>query len=169
MIKLNINDLFRSNIGTKKLFTIYLPDLEDENLEIFPDQQAELTGYKIEDGLSFSVTESEVKAKTTCDSCLTEFEISYTLDDTEKQYYLVPPEDVPEDEFELINEKHHEIDVTNLIREAIYLGLPTPKKCTPDCKGLCSTCGQNQNEKECNHDSNSPDTFQPFKNLKDLL
>lgn len=42
-----------------------------------------------------------------------------------------------------------EIDVNNLIRENIILGLPLQPLCIENCQGLCPKCGQNLNEGHC--------------------
>jgi len=46
-------------------------------------------------------------------------------------------------------EEHDIIDLTGPIREDIIIGLPIRPICKPDCKGLCSQCGQNLNVKAC--------------------
>jgi uncharacterized protein len=42
-----------------------------------------------------------------------------------------------------------EIDLDEVVREQILLGLPTRLRCREDCKGLCPTCGADLNESEC--------------------
>ena len=42
------------------------------------------------------------------------------------------------------------IDLNPDIRDEIILGYPMRPLCRPDCKGLCSRCGKNLNEGECN-------------------
>jgi len=49
---------------------------------------------------------------------------------------------IPEDGF---------IDFEPLIRDYLLLEMPINPVCQPDCRGLCSVCGQNLNEKECDH------------------
>lgn len=41
------------------------------------------------------------------------------------------------------------IDVTDLVREQIFLGLPMKPMCREDCKGLCPHCGGNRNVRDC--------------------
>lgn len=42
------------------------------------------------------------------------------------------------------------IDLSDGIRESLFLELPIKITCSEDCKGLCPYCGQNLNEAECN-------------------
>jgi uncharacterized protein len=41
------------------------------------------------------------------------------------------------------------IDLDPIVREQVLLALPMNAVCREDCKGLCSQCGQNLNEKQC--------------------
>ncbi len=41
------------------------------------------------------------------------------------------------------------LELDRLTLEDIYLFLPSKFLCSPDCKGLCSKCGTNLNEKSC--------------------
>lgn len=40
---------------------------------------------------------------------------------------------------------HHELDLTEPIREAVSLAEPIAPLCRPDCAGLCETCGADLN------------------------
>ncbi len=59
-----------------------------------------------------------------------------------------PEDDLQEGEFEILVEDQ-ELDFTSRLREAIIFNLPVKPLCRPDCKGLCSVCGQNLNLGEC--------------------
>ena len=41
------------------------------------------------------------------------------------------------------------LDISDIIYNNMILNLPTKKLCSKDCKGLCSVCGANLNEREC--------------------
>ena len=41
------------------------------------------------------------------------------------------------------------IDLAQVVREQCYLAIPMKPLCTPDCQGLCSTCGINLNTERC--------------------
>jgi uncharacterized protein len=43
------------------------------------------------------------------------------------------------------------IDLDPIVREQVLLALPVTVLCREDCKGLCPTCGQDLNEKDCGH------------------
>lgn len=44
---------------------------------------------------------------------------------------------------------HDEIDVDPLLRDTVFAAIPQTVQCTPDCKGLCSTCGVHWNSCTC--------------------
>ena len=41
------------------------------------------------------------------------------------------------------------IDLDPIIREQVLLALPVSVLCREDCKGLCTVCGEDLNEKDC--------------------
>lgn len=90
----------------------------------------------------------------TCDRCLNEFKQPMHVT-FEEQFY--PTVDVvsgiplaPFDQEEIfpIND-HHEIDLTEAIRQTVLTALPMTKRCRADCKGLCPQCGHDLNLGPC--------------------
>lgn len=54
-----------------------------------------------------------------------------------------------EDNDDYILVEDEKLDVDELLRTDVLLELPTKFLCKPDCKGLCSQCGQNLNLGDC--------------------
>jgi uncharacterized protein len=50
-----------------------------------------------------------------------------------------------------------EIDLDPILREQVVLALPGYPLCRDGCKGLCSSCGANLNERECGCERRVPD------------
>lgn len=50
-------------------------------------------------------------------------------------------------DIEFLDKEH--IELADVVKEQIYLQLPLQPLCKEDCKGLCATCGQNQNTSPC--------------------
>lgn len=42
-----------------------------------------------------------------------------------------------------------EIDLSNIVKEQVYLSVPMKTICSEDCSGLCSKCGGNIQRREC--------------------
>jgi uncharacterized protein len=58
------------------------------------------------------------------------------------------------------------IDLDPIVREQILLALPAYPVCRESCKGLCTVCGGNLNERECGCDRHVPDPR--WAGLKDV-
>ena len=83
------------------------------------------------------VVSAEIHAplRLTCARCLEEF---LSVVSTDAMFsYKVQPTDV--------------VDITEDVRQEIILAYPMIPVCQPDCKGLCSSCGQNLNVAPCSH------------------
>jgi uncharacterized protein len=50
-----------------------------------------------------------------------------------------------------------DIDLDPIFREQILLALPSYPVCREECRGLCTVCGTNLNEKECGCVRHVPD------------
>ncbi|MEC9007213.1 MAG: DUF177 domain-containing protein, partial [Candidatus Neomarinimicrobiota bacterium] len=59
------------------------------------------------------------------------------------------------------------IDISNILRDIILLDEPIKKLCNKDCKGLCSNCGLNLNEKDC--DCKQFESNESLKELENLI
>lgn len=56
------------------------------------------------------------------------------------------------------------LDLEDILRQQVYLGLPAKRLCRDNCLGLCSHCGGNLNERQCScHDEKSANS--PFAAL----
>ncbi|HEV8089913.1 MAG TPA: YceD family protein [Actinomycetota bacterium] len=99
-----------------------------------------------------------------CARCLTEETRPFTVEIGE----LVTPaaagaEDAGDDGYILVDEQ---IDIDQIVRDAIGVEMPFAPLCRPDCQGLCPTCGGNRNLGECpGHDVIDP----RFAVLSELL
>lgn len=84
-------------------------------------------------------------------------------DDDEK----VPSQEVGGDDLTTAFYRDDQIDLTQLVREQLYLLLPMKPLHSEDCKGLCPNCGTNLNEKtcECRNEWEDP-RLAPLKALK---
>ena len=75
----------------------------------------------------------------TCGRCLEPFEVA--ISPRAVFTYNVHPNDI--------------IDITEDLRQEIILAYPMLPVCRPDCRGLCAVCGQNLNERSCDHPAGS--------------
>ncbi len=94
-------------------------------------------------------------------------------EDCEKAYivnlsYVLVTELAGEEQDHIITVPEMEIDLGELCREEVILGVPTKHLCSPDCKGLCEKCGKNLNEGDCSCQKGYVDSrLEILKNLLD--
>jgi uncharacterized protein len=89
-----------------------------------------------------------------CDRCLEPF---HRKVESQFHVYLVAPrEGSDQEEIELLDEdmevdfvKGDAVDLSDMVREQIYLSLPVQSICKEGCRGLCPVCGANLNETSC--------------------
>ncbi|MCC7355817.1 MAG: DUF177 domain-containing protein [Anaerolineae bacterium] len=62
---------------------------------------------------------------------------------------------------------HHILDLTEVVRQGLFILLPMHPLCRPECKGLCPVCGQNWNEGPC--DCAERESDPRWSLLKELL
>ena len=128
------------------------------------------------DDASFHLRGSMVAAvELECVRCLEPFRLD--LEETLDLLFLPPTANVgpsKDEERELKDEdlgvsfyRDDKIDLSLLIREQLYLGLPMKPICRVDCAGLCPVCGANLNLAPC---SCTRETVDPrLASLKALL
>lgn len=62
----------------------------------------------------------------------------------------------------------YEIELTDLVRDALLLELPMRFVCREDCEGLCPVCGANRNTQRCTCQEGR-ERKHPFSALSELL
>jgi uncharacterized protein len=109
-----------------------------------------------------------------CSRCLKKF--PYPAD-TELSVELAPVKSLgPSAEHELVEGElsmefylGEEIEPIEIVREQLLIALPMVPLHHNDCKGLCSVCGTDLNEKECSCRKDTRKAPGAFSALKDLL
>ncbi len=107
-----------------------------------------------------------------CDRCLEPFASPLDL-----EFSLIlerlPQEVEAEEEYELAPEemgvdfiRGDEVELTDMIKEQIYLSLPMKALCRESCLGLCVSCGANLNKDRC--DCKATTGHPAFQKLRSL-
>lgn len=149
----NVAQLMKAPVGTSVAYDF---SEEDVHLDDIP-ATGPLTGHvrmrRTNQGLLVDGWADFVLALT-CDRCLKEFErpVHVTF---EEQFY--PTVDVvsglplaPFDTEEIFPiDAHHEVDLTEAIRQNTLAKLPMVTLCREDCQGLCPQCGHDLNLGPC--------------------
>jgi uncharacterized protein len=112
----------------------------------------------------------EMTAK--CDRCLGT--ARFPLDAGFDLYYR-PVSDIAKEEEVGIDEGEAEIgfyanggmELEDILREQVLLGLPMQRVCSESCKGICPVCGSNRNEDGCDCKVESAsDRWKALRNLE---
>jgi uncharacterized protein len=150
----NVAPLMKAQVGTS-----LVNDFDEEDVQLDNDIKliGPLTGHvrmrRTNQGLLVDGW-VELTLELSCNRCLKEFEQPMHVD-FEEQYY--PTVDVvsglplpPLDENEVFPiDAHHQVDLTEAIRQHVLLALPMVTICREDCKGLCPQCGHDLNLGPC--------------------
>jgi uncharacterized protein len=101
----------------------------------------------------------DAQATVNCARCLKPF--LYTIGFGFAEYYKKQPE---EGEYEFHGES---IELDRMLEDNVVVNLPTRFLCREDCKGLCSHCGKDLNEGDCDCLPEA-DKANPFASLSKL-
>ena len=173
-MRFSVADLLKKPTGTRWSCSIDEPFLEPESWEVKIVAPVVGTVVATRSTQGVLVTGSLGTAiLAECRRCLDSFTLGVTVDLGDE---FVPSTDVhtgaslpiPDDTDPcLVIDKHHMLDLTEVIRQSLLLSASTWVPCRPDCAGLCPQCGQNLNEGTC--DCSDTDISSPFIALKELL
>jgi uncharacterized protein len=114
----------------------------------------------------------DARAQVECDRCLkpielpvsADFELEYIPD---SEYESSAVAELTEAEMSVAVFDGDAIDVDEIVKEQILLGVPTRMLCREDCKGICPECGTDRNTGECNCETIEIDPrWAALKNLK---
>jgi uncharacterized protein len=114
----------------------------------------------------------DVTLELSCTRCLKDFEQPMHVTFAERFYPTVdvvtgvplPPNDEGDDAFPI--DEHHQLDLTEAVRQAVLLAIPMVTLCKEDCAGLCPRCGKDLNLGPCDCE---PEVDERMSVLKTLL
>lgn len=121
-----------------------------------------------------AVVSASVKTSFACDRCAEQY--SQNIDTAFELRYVWSVDDPGmdgEEEVVVLGDGQKVIDLGDTVREYLLLAIPGKKLCREDCRGLCSVCGTNFNERLCTCESGVGDvrwgTLQNLASRNELL
>ena len=160
--RLNVGFVIHQEVGYKHEFPFEFEQIQiSDDLDLRHFEGLATIG-RTPQGL---IVQANFSAKTSleCVRCLNEYEQSLKWNFTE--LYAFNQRSVSDSGLIIPDDAH--IDLHPLIREYALLEIPIKPLCKPDCKGLCSVCGEDLNIRDCGHKGIAEES--PFSTLKDLL
>ena len=148
-MEFNVAHLLKEPVGTSRDYVVY-STLESPEETSGSVVQGEARLARVNQGILVDAS-LRVSATCLCSRCIQDFNTLLELRFSE--VYLpsidintgaalhVSEETAP---FFLLND-HHELDITEAVRQSVIVALPMKPLCKEDCAGLCSYCGMNLN------------------------
>jgi uncharacterized protein len=150
-LRLNVGFIISQPIGYSRDFTFEISHLH-LSTELDLDDFSGFTRIgRTQQGLILQA-KYHCTIKTECVRCLTETVVPLQTEFDE--LYAFTTRSVSESGLILPEDGH--IDLEPLLREYLTLEVPIRPLCRPDCKGLCIECGENLNERLCEHQTKQP-------------
>ena len=141
-----------------------LPE-QDFRQPIYIALQLEDTGELIEAALRLRSFKQAV-----CDRCLEEFELPLVID---FRLILIPETRqkwISGDETIFFPPDNPEVDLSEIIRDALILEAPMKILCRDDCQGICPGCGANLNTEKCScHPVATDERWHALAKLKEKM
>lgn len=145
MIKVNLSTLIHAKAGCREAVVLDLSQTFVDDLDL-GHVAGELHFTRVAHGILVeAVLDAEILME--CTRCLVPFYTPVTIELEDDVIGLPGSELTPERPVRVAEDGW--TDLSPLIREYAWIGLPVNPICSPDCKGICSTCGGNVNLGEC--------------------
>ena len=150
----NVAQLMKAPVGTTQVNDFHEEDFQaDDDIHVVGPLDGHVRMRRTNQGLLVDGW-VDLTLQLECSRCLKVFEQPMHIT-FEEQFY--PTVDVvsglplaPFDEEEIFPiDAHHELDLTEAIRQTALTALPMVTLCQEDCKGLCSQCGHDLNLGPC--------------------
>lgn len=161
-LRLNVGFIIHEQVGYNHEFPFEFDKIKiGDDLEL-RDLSGSVVVGRTPQGL---IVTGDFTAETTvdCVRCLKPF--SQLLDWDMTELYAFNQKSVSESG--LYVPEDGQIDLEPLVRDYALLEIPISPICQPNCKGLCSVCGQDLNDRDCGH--RPVENESPFSVLKKLL
>ncbi len=143
----NVAQLLKAAVGTSYQADIHEEDVHlDSDLTVLGPVNGHVRMRRTNQGLLVDGW-VDLTLRLQCDRCLKDFEqpvhvtfeeLFYPTVDVNTGEPMRPPLD-GEDIFPI--DAHHQLDLTEAVRQNLLLDLPMMKLCREDCPGLCPQCG----------------------------
>lgn len=162
---ISVSELFLQENSEKKFST----DVDLSNASFSPqlvrfEKPVQVSGsIKNAGGVLILFADVAGAYRSVCDRCGTE--ISKRITFSFEEHFVKTQNAVLDGEALLLEEQ--EIDLVPILADQVFSHLPMKHLCTPDCKGLCPSCGKNLNDGPC--DCKADDFNPQFEALKHLF
>jgi uncharacterized protein len=173
-MRYNVAQLLKGPTGQRRHFELHenIEQLDPELTPVAP-VTGSVTLTRTSQGI-LATGRLQTRLRVECSRCLEPYDADVELDLEEEFHPTVMIDDAPldpipkEDRDQALDiDAHHNLDLSEVVRQGLLLALPMELLCRPDCLGLCPNCGGNRNLGECRCE---PEPADPrWLALQDLL
>lgn len=167
-MRINVAQLLKGAVGDSRSYPVQ--EMVEGSFPVTGDAKLVLTNRSILVTGAFRTT-----VHSTCIRCLKEFEghITFTM---EEEFFPTGdiltvaclPVEAEERAEGFVIPEDHVLDLSEAIRQNLWLNLPANPVCRADCAGLCPSCGHDLNEGPCRCSSEPSDArWLPLKQWLD--
>jgi uncharacterized protein len=169
---INVAQFLKSEVGTVRHVNIdeTIPRLTDQ-IELTAPVHGDVELIRTNRGI-LARANLTTAAHLECSRCLEIYFEPLRIDFSEEFIPVVDvetglPANIPHESHTYLINDHHELDLSEAVREYGLLELPMKPLCKSDCAGLCPQCGTNRNVSSCDCVLDSAD--ERFAVLRALL
>jgi uncharacterized protein len=151
----NVAQLLKAPVGTDIRAPIEgTLRMDDENITLLGPVEGDVRLQRTNQGVLASGT-CDVTVRLDCARCLEPFDLPLHLPFAEVYLPTIdvvtghPLPQIGPDEQAFPIDAHHQLNLSEAIRQQIVLALPMQPLCRADCAGLCPICGGNRNLRPC--------------------
>jgi len=167
----NVAQLMKASIGASLAADIHEEGVQfDEDLKVIGPVDGFVRLRRINQGI-LADGWVDLTLEFTCNRCLKEFQrpmhVTF-LEQFQPTIDIITGVALPpiEEEDVFAIDDHHQVDLTEAVRQRVLLEIPMVPICREDCAGLCPQCGQDLNAGPC---ACQPAEDSRFTILKELL
>ena len=167
---IEIQHLSSKGYHTRRILDASHIDVQDERFKLKDGVvfECEVTGniYKVQIN-----GEVDAAMELFCDRCSRQFEKKtgnkFRLIYLPVEYLPASKEEVRiyEKDLDVAYYSEGKIELHEILKEQIVLLIPIKNLCDEKCKGICSVCGCNLNEEQCDCQGSGDERWAPLKNL----
>ncbi len=152
-LQYNVSQLLKSDVGSTRSY-----DYEaDAPLDLDESVAHDITGHVKFTLTNFGIlaaVEADAVLDLTCARCVEPFQMPIRISFEEEYQPLIDiatglPSTTPRSDTAFSISQNHTIDLDEAIRQHLLLKVELMPLCSPECKGLCPSCGVNRNLEEC--------------------
>jgi len=147
--RINVGFLINQPIGYSRVLPLEFDEINMGDGLYLHEVHGSIDLIRTQDGL-IAQTKFDAEVKSECSRCLEPFQEKIHSEFDE--YFTFPFVETSGDEINVPEDGN--IDFEPILHDYMLIELPINPLCRPDCRGLCSICGQNLNRAVCEHHQN---------------